>query len=722
MLAAWLLPGQTLARTEPEEALDAIGSDIVLIIDHSRSMEENDPALSRLAAAKLFIDLASPGDRIGIVLMTEAPAGRASSRTGTRALTRRMVRIGDKNDAVIDTRELKDIIDSIQYEPMGNFTHIGTSLQIAYDLLDELAESTRPPNKNQFVVLLTDGKPTQDVGERNQNDMIEHVVNRFESRRHWKIFSIALGQDADPAYLQHAIAAPSGGTVIETAHASELLDAYLDIYALAEDDRFIDRIMVPSNTLTPLVQVRPDHQATMISVVVIPDKSDARIRRLQAPDERDVVDPSFQNIIRRGAEPEYELYTVPPEAHVRLQGLWHIHVDRADHEPQRVVVLSHSRLRIHMTVPPPLDDDETSVRYHPVGRPIPFVVGAMVATHDPDGTPGQPFRYTWVHDMTTAPAVQVIAPQQQPVQISSDHGREYDVEHSDGQHTLLHPALTTEATHTIRVEVAPRQDMPIHVYRDFALRITALPTMTMSLSPPPANRSVNTLLTGVITLPSRPDIPIEEVTFPPELAFVRRPDGGLDPLTIARDAHNRHQFTYTPSFAGIHRISVIANVQGRGSNGPVRYTDYVEQSFTVQEAPPQIAITPIFEEAIVMDTQGRLHIPLSIESHAFYQDELLTIRLEGLNGQGQVIPDTLLIEPSQLPQQRTILVHLPEQDQHDDGELKLILRASNPQVELQSQQIVVPFAKAFPGTTIAMVMSILVVGIGAYLYRRRTRR
>jgi hypothetical protein len=669
----------------------------------------------------LFIDLAQPGDRIGIVVMSGASSGYRS-QNGTRALTPYMVEIGDGHNTVADIRELKGIIEGLRQEAMGGYTHMGPALDLAYGLLDEIPQLARTPNDTQFVVMLTDGKPTSAPGIGEAEALVAEAASRFQSRQHWNVFAIALGAAAMPDYLEQAVAQPTGGAVVSVEQASGLLDAYLDIYAMVDDERFIDRITVPSNMLAPLMHIRPDHQTTQISVVVIPGASGARIRRLQAPDGRDIVDPSLQHSIRRGEEPEYELYTVPPDAPVSLIGPWMIDIERADGAPQQVVVLSQTRLRIQMLVPPPLEDDEHSMRYHPLGRPLHLVVGARVAERNFDATPDQPFHYRQVTDMAVPPAVQVVEPQQPayPPYPTRDDGQEYDRERGDGQYTVLHPPLSEDATYRIRVEMAPQPGEPPHVYHDFLLRVTALPTLTLSLAEPPGNLRVTMSLTGSLRLPDRSDFQVRDVRFPAGLAFVRRPDGAHDPLHIEQAADGSYQFTYVPNFAGEHRISIIAYIQGDSNEGARHYADYVEYPLHVQPPPPTIAITSAVTESVVIDDGGRLHIPLRIEPHTLQGAELLHVAVAGFEEHARVIPNALQIEPSQLAQPRSVMVYLPEEQRGKDGTLTLNFVTDNPEVILLQRQVSIAYEAPFPLALFGLAL--LLLGGGGWFIYRHVRR
>jgi hypothetical protein len=687
-----LLPYQAQAQQDPQ---DIGNSDVVLVIDHSGSMEENDPGYLRLAAAKLFIDLADPGDRIGVVVM--------SDRAKTRRLTRKMQRVGGGQAA------LKASIESLRNEPMGEFTHMGTALNQAYDLLESTAGNA---NQRQFVVLLTDGLPTGD----GQNELVAQAAARFQQRRYWKVFSIALAfkDQAGPTYLQEAIAAPTGAEVVVAQNADELLDKYLDVYARAGDDRYIDRVQVQPNTLAPLVTVREDQQPTQVSVVLLRGSVPGRINGLMAPGNLDLVKPFYQNTIYHTNEPEYELYHVPLRSAIGLVGNWQVNVAQPDIAPAKMIVLSRSRLRIQMPAPAPLRaEDDSSPRYTPIGRPLLLVAGVQNAK---DGV--------WLTDM--APAARPLAPAESAWTTLTDNGRDYDIAGGDGRYTGLLPPFTSLGDHVLQMEAPQQREAPIHIRRDYIIRVAELPTMTLTLPPSATTLPIDAAFTGLIDLPGRADFQIEAITFP--FAFVKRPDGVLDPLAIQPDGAGRFQFQYTPYWEGPYRISVAAEVRGIGPMGAIRYIDYTEAVVAVPAAVPVVVIglTPEYSAAfaqgkkLLYDQQGVFQIPLVISSQS-PQREIIAIQLDGSPGISIVPTNTLIIEPNQL-RQHTITVRLNEAERPKQGQLAVSFMSPEQRVIVQGSRLDVPFKeKADMLIPLLLVSVALVAGIG-YLYYRYHRR
>ncbi|MEM8529781.1 MAG: vWA domain-containing protein [Chloroflexota bacterium] len=655
-------------------------SDIVLIIDHSGSMEENDPQFLRLAAAKLFIDLADPDDRIGVVVMSGAGATRKLSNLSP---------VGDLKT----NKLLKQQVNALRNEPMGEETHMGTAITLAYDLLE--AKSGRS-NPHQFVVMLSDGLPTGD----GQVDLVQGATARFQIRRYWKIFSIALAfKDKEgPAYLQQAIADPTGGEVFIAQNADELLDRYLDVYARAGDNRFVDRVEVSPNMLASLVSVEAAQQPTQMSFVLLRGSVSGRIRGLHAPGGLDVVKPYYQNTVYRSDEPEYELYKVPPGAQVGFIGDWEINVAQQDATPAKIAILSRSGLHIRMPSPTPLwPESDSSLRYSPVGRPLLVTVGAKDVQN------------RWVTQMTP-----VARSSETDWVALTDNGRHYDGASNDGHYTGLLPAFMEEGDYTVQVEMPGKRDAPIHIRNDYTIRVTSLPTMTLTLPESASTLPLDKPFTGLIDIQSWADFDIEDITF--KTAFVERPDGVLDTLAIKPSDDGRFQFEYVPQFGGSYRIGIAAEVQGTGPMGIVRYVDYTEATASVPEEGPTVLIQTGFNNPLAYTNKGALHIPLNIGSWS-NKREHLNIQVEGIP-EAQVVPNELPLEPNEVVR-RTVTIHLPEDFRPSEGQLQLIFTAPEQRFAIEGSVMNVPFVASANALIPILIGVGVVVAIGVFVFMRR---
>lgn len=688
IIISLLFPVARARSARAQEPATDTNSDIVLVIDHSGSMEENDPRFLRLAAAKLFVDLADPGDKIGVVVMSGA--------SETRWLTKRLEGIKNRSDI----EELKGQIDDLRKEPMGEETHMGTALTQAYEMLETTTSGDGVANERQFVVMLSDGLPTG----TGQVERVGQAVGQFQERRYRKIFSIALGAESDPDYLRQSIAEPLGAAVIYAEQASDLLDSYLDIYTLAGDDRFIDRVTIQPNTLEPLAQVLKDHLPSQVSVVLVRNDKEASIRTLLAPGDNDLLQPYYENTIQRSDEPEYELYTVLPEAQVDLVGDWEINVTRPDDAATEVVVLSRSQLSLQLSVPAPaFNDDDSSIRYHPQGRPL-FLVTDIQKQQTEERVTG------------LTPSAQIITPEADVPVTIADEGGDYDAKANDGRYSGLYPPLFEAGDYTVQLEAPHQTETSIHVRKDYTVRVTSLPTMTLNIPPVATMKTIHIPFEGVLELPGRADFEIASVDFP--IAFVERPDGDTEPLKIEAVDEGRYQFTYTPSFSGNYWVIVAAEVQGRGPMGQISYVDYAEAHFAVPEELPRITIDPAFNQTLTYNQKGVLHVPLSIDNESS-QEEQLTFQIEGSDG-ADIVPAEITLNPNE-EVRRTIAVHLPNQNRAGTGRLTLAIAGPDDRAIVQSSRIGVPFRKGtFVNTTMISVLSML--GIAAWMLIRRHRR
>lgn len=680
-------------------ALDMARSDVVLVIDNSGSMRKNDPGYLRLAAAKLFIDLADTGDKIGVVIM--------SGPNATRVLTWRGLETIDRRRSI---DELKKVVDSIRTEPMGEYTSMGSALELAYNLLDKTPGGNA--NQRQFVVLLSDGLPTGD----GQRERVDVSVEQFRQRGYWPIYTIALGAEADPEYLKQSVAGPSGGLVSIAATASELLNSYLDVYTAVGDDRFIDRMSVRPNMQMPLVEVRADQQTTQLSVVVVRENSDTHINSLIAPGEADVVQPYYQNTIRRGSEPEYELYTIPSGGQVPLVGSWVINIERPDDAAVNVSVLTRSRLRLRMDSPAPVDkNDDTSIRYHPLGRPLPLVVGAQVAGYPKQQSKdGQRYVYSWVTGMQ--PEIHEVAPGNGPLMTLTDDGRDYDLRANDGLYSAVYPAFTQPGDYRLRLEIPRHSDQPVSIYKDYDIRVVALPTMTLTLPPDAQTLERNVAFSGLIDLPDWADFQINSVLF--TKAFVQRPDGILDQLSIQPAGNGRYLFSYTPAYVGSYRMSIVSEVQGRGSMGTVRYFDYCEATVAAPQAVPVVSVTGAFTKTLTYDNGGVVEVPLTIHSQSA-QQETLAISAEGMDGL-RVVPEKLLINANEI-QQRTLAVYLPS-GRPRNGAFSLMISSPEQRVIVEGGRREVPFKASVDILTPLLIASLLLGSASLFWFARRRKK
>lgn len=153
-----------LAKPERTVAVPANRGSIMLVTDHSRSMEATDVAPDRLgaaqAAANRFLSEVPSEVRVGVVAFSNSPDA-VQSPSSDHSLARRVIDLQVADGA----------------------TASGDALQVALDTLtSDKQNGKRPP---AAIVLLSDGKTT------TGRDPVE--VARTAGRLHIPIFTVALG-------------------------------------------------------------------------------------------------------------------------------------------------------------------------------------------------------------------------------------------------------------------------------------------------------------------------------------------------------------------------------------------------------------------------------------------------------------------------------------------------------------------------------------------------
>ncbi|HAG08943.1 MAG TPA: hypothetical protein DCK87_05190 [Desulfotomaculum sp.] len=171
--------------------------DVALVIDCSGSMQYNDPDGLRKVAAKQFIDLVQPGDKIAVI-------GFNDSAYVFGAL--------QEVNTPEDRETLKQAVDET-FDWGG--TDIGDGLLTGKDEL----EIDVLPEVRKAIILLTDGEQTADPYEN------EHLLCQEKGI---KVYTIGLGEEADTVLLQR-IAQETGGRYLSASDATALTSIYNEL-------------------------------------------------------------------------------------------------------------------------------------------------------------------------------------------------------------------------------------------------------------------------------------------------------------------------------------------------------------------------------------------------------------------------------------------------------------------------------------------------------------
>lgn len=219
-------------------------ADVVLAIDASGSMQQNDPTGLRKTSANNFIDkLNSTTDKVGVVNWDDA--------------------IRQQQNLTNNFTQAQNVVN--QNTP-GGFTNGALALETSIGMLD--ADSVLEPYQ-KFIILLTDGefnRPT--TGTANSAALAQADI---AAEKGYKIFTIGLGSGVDPLILGQ-IADKTGGSYYFAASATALDSIYDEIFQaitqvasnITVTDVIPDYMTFGSPTIDPTTNtLNPDDTTTL---------------------------------------------------------------------------------------------------------------------------------------------------------------------------------------------------------------------------------------------------------------------------------------------------------------------------------------------------------------------------------------------------------------------------------------------------------------------------
>ena len=182
---------------------------VILILDNSGSMRTSDPDNLRFTAARLFIALLDQGDAVGMIRFS----------TSSQPLT-------DGVMLLENPEQKKQLTQLFAPVPPDGYTDIKSALQDTAAML----ASGDLRQRETIIILLTDGKPEipQPYPEYETETL---AVGRSLGV---PVLSIALTSAAQTPFLTR-LAVETGGSVLPADQASDLLDAYLEIFGQLKD-------------------------------------------------------------------------------------------------------------------------------------------------------------------------------------------------------------------------------------------------------------------------------------------------------------------------------------------------------------------------------------------------------------------------------------------------------------------------------------------------------
>lgn len=357
----WLPGTPVVAQASPSDSLD-----VILLIDDSGSMSDpwasgtrqpNDPDGLRHSAARLFVDLARPNDRIAVISFHTYPTGYGAAANGGFDIISDQASRDRLKAAIVQPTEPAD--------PMERLTDIRLGLRMAQDIL----RRNRGENR-QFIVFLTDGRP---YPPEQRSELFQVISELGEDGI--PIFPILLGQDTDPQVAERMVA-DTRSVVQQVDNPSGLLRAYATIYSYIQPNRYVDIVDLVGGQVGT-VKTSEEQGVTSLSLVLPKTREAATAFSDLTLDGISILGlDKLSNgaTVRRTVENHYEMITIAHNS--PLSGEWVARALQATGGSG--LVIAESVVTIDLAYPRPMPDvDSTATpRYYPIGKPV--FLGAMV--------------------------------------------------------------------------------------------------------------------------------------------------------------------------------------------------------------------------------------------------------------------------------------------------------------------------------------------------------
>lgn len=194
-------------RVEIVHAENKPKSDMRVLIDVSGSMKKNDPDNLRIPATKLLLNLAQPGNRLGLWTFGRYVNMLVPHGTVTKEWKDKAIREADKIGSV------------------ALFTNIGEALEASAK-----NQWQKDPAWDRTIVLLSDGmvdiSTTPGENAREQKRIFEQLVPKLV-KGGYKVHAVALSEQADVEFLQR-LANETGGHFSMASTADQLMHVFVD--------------------------------------------------------------------------------------------------------------------------------------------------------------------------------------------------------------------------------------------------------------------------------------------------------------------------------------------------------------------------------------------------------------------------------------------------------------------------------------------------------------
>lgn len=368
---------------------------VILILDNSGSMKNNDPENLRFSGAQVIAGLLDPGDEFGLILFS----------TQSRILTDGLETIGS-----VSLTEMP-IVEGLTSSKADGFTDVNAALQTAAGLIS--ASTGR--NKKVVIVLLTDGKPEiQNPYAAYERDTLE-----FAGELGVPVMAIALTQSSQTPFLSELVQV-TDGKLVYAEDSSDLIDAFLQVLGEIKDRTVIeakkrsssqtlevDQSLAPYIDSATFIIAKPE---TLSIQVLAPDGIEVDAGKLTLPASTLI---TLEN-------PAGGMYTFYP------QGKGEIHI----------WAILRSRLRARVISPH---------NVYPSGRTMPIVVNLLEET-----TPGKFTKIIGEADFTAM----ITMPNGSQISLDQfyDDGTHGDETAEDGNYTRIFPDTYQTGGYKINIQ------------------------------------------------------------------------------------------------------------------------------------------------------------------------------------------------------------------------------------------------------------------------------
>jgi hypothetical protein len=379
--------------------------DAVLVIDNVDQIKNHDPDGDRFTAAQLFVDLALPGDKIGVVKISNSQQASPIAP---------LTEMNNSNKA-----KIKSLLSQQTFGPIENPpAYISPPLQLAGHMLQ-----TASDNNRHYVILVTDAVALSDDSDNCPDAPPLHnwfCAAGALQQQHISVILIGFTKPGSEDALQptQAYIQAHGGTVLQVEDggglAQRLALAYTDLLTRIHTNVFAADVAGAPDSLT----FDPPLKLIGVTFVALGDPG-ITLGSVQTPHGDQVAgkttDSGFYSAASPGnASSGYALETVSSG---NLPGTWHLGF--ATTTPSDVLVVAVSEARFNLLNPSPTDPySDVSVRLIPlVSHQGSLALRARVT----DGQ-GNPITVPLVADPTSANKQPFTTTALPPLENSSDVG------------------------------------------------------------------------------------------------------------------------------------------------------------------------------------------------------------------------------------------------------------------------------------------------------------